>query len=417
MSLTEILGKLHNSDEYPLHMPGGKRDYSPEGILSDAYGIDITEIEGYDNLYDAQGILKDAMNRAAKLYDCPNTYYLVNGSTTGIITAIYAATSQGDHIIIARNCHRSVYSAIELRELSVTYIECSKLLSDDIDGGITRESVLDAINKSLEEGCKPSAVVITSPNYDGIISDIKGIAEVTHAHNIPLIVDEAHGAHLSLDDRLPMGAIKAGADIVIHSTHKTLAAMTQTALLHIRGELVDITKIKKYWHTFQTSSPSYVLMASIDAAINDLVENGRELWDRFLLNRSDFDKKVKSLKHMHILNTEDIQVREDIIALDPCKITVITDGSLSGTGLQRILLDDYHIQLELAGNDRIIAIVTYADKKEGFDRFARALTDIDQKIDNNEYSDNDLSTQASASVGNTKTLYAPCIPNRGVNNE
>jgi len=412
MSLAKILNELHNSNEYPLHMPGHKRQYSPNELLSEAYRLDITEIEGYDNLYDAGGILKSAMDRAGGLYGCPDTYFCVNGSTTGVITAIYTVTGQGDHIIIARNCHRSVYSAIELRELTADYIETKKLLCEEIDGGITPEAVSEAINASIKKGKLPAAVVITSPNYDGVISDIERIAQITHIYGIPLIVDEAHGAHLSLNEKLPEGAIKAGADIVIHSTHKTLAAMTQTALLHAQGRLVDINKLKKYWRTFQTSSPSYVLMASIDAAIINQAEDGDKLWSEFLTNRSLFFQRIQGLRHLHILNEEDIQERSDIKALDPCKITVITDGSIDGVGLQCTLLDDYGIQLELAGKQRIIAIVTYADTKEGFERFASALIEIDKRIDVGELKDKGYFTQASGAVGENCELYAPCIPGR-----
>lgn len=410
MSLAKILDELHNSDQYPLHMPGHKRDYSPEKLLSGAYSLDITEIEGYDNLYDAQGILREAMDRAGKLYRCPNTYFLVNGSTTGVITAIYAVTNQGDHIIIASNCHRSVYSTIELRELTADYMEPDKLLCDDIYGGIKPESVKKTIEESIEKGIRPAAVVITSPNYDGIISDIEGIVKAAHGYKVPVIVDEAHGAHLSLHKDLPKGAIEAGADIVIHSTHKTLAAMTQTALLHVQGDLVDITKVEKYWHTFQTSSPSYVLMASIDAAVNDLLDNGDKLWKEFLLNRSNFYDETKGLESLHILTEGDIRDRADIAALDPCKITVIPDGCIDGIMLQRILLDDYHIQLELASAGRIIAIVTYGDTADGFRRLTSALKEIDEKIKKGELKTSEVTTQAAAASGENRNLYAPCIP-------
>lgn len=410
MILTDILNELHNSDEYPLHMPGHKRDYSPDTLLSNAYGLDITEIEGYDNLYDAKGILREAMNRAAKLYNCPDTFYLVNGSTTGILTAIYSVTDQGDYIIVADNCHRSVHSAIELRELRVDYLRPDKLVKQDIDGGIRPVDVEDAVRRALDRGVKPAAVVITSPNYDGVISDVRAISDITHKAGIPLIVDEAHGAHLSLNDKLPKGAIELGADIVVHSTHKTLAAMTQTALLHVQGDLVDITKVNKYWHTFQTSSPSYVLMASIDTAIDNLFNMGEKLWENFFHNRDNFDRKTNGLRHLHILHFEDCAGRNDIVALDPCKITVTTDGIINGVSLQRILLDNYHLQIELASEERIIAIVTYADSEEGFNRFANALQEIDNRIEAGDTEGWISLTQASQAEGERRDLYAPCIP-------
>lgn len=404
MSLAEALKDLYDSNQYPLHMPGHKR--SDMGLLSEAYHLDITEIEGYDNLYDAQGIIREALDYAGRIYNCPNTYYLVNGATTGMITAIYAATDQGDSVIIADNCHRSVFSAAELRELRVTTIQTEKV-GADIDGAIDCSKLINILEEK-----EYKALVVTSPNYDGIVSDINKIAKVCHDNNMLLIVDEAHGAHFSMDDRLPVGALAGGADIVVHSTHKTLSAMTQTALLHAQGELVDITKIEKYWHTFQTSSPSYVLMASIDSALRELGDCGNELWNSFFENKAKFIGKCSSLKELKILDRADITGKGSVVNLDPCKITVITGEKVSGYILQRILLEEYNIQLELASDKRILAIVTYADSATGFERFADALCEIDKRIIGGENFGEKLVSQAVDSSKANRELYAPCIPGR-----
>lgn len=419
MKLTDELFKLYNSEEYPLHMPGHKR--SDMGLLSNVYHLDITEIEGYDNLYDSQGILKEAMERVGKFYNCPNTFYLVNGSTTGILTAISAVSKIGDYILIASNSHRSVHNIIELRGLHAEYVYTNNILSNDIDGGINPKDVEKKLKETKKNGKSFCAVVVTSPNYDGIISDIKTIADICHSFDIPLIVDEAHGAHLIIDkssydacierDIANKGALYHGADIVIHSTHKTLSAMTQTALLHVQGSLVDINEIKKYWNTFQTSSPSYVLMASVDEAVCELIENGDRLWQDFLVNRRNFDRECQGLKYLHLLSNNDIKNEKNIVAIDKCKITVLTKGTkINGFALQRILLDEYKIQIELASEERIIAIVTYADTVYGFQRFSKALLEIDDKIEKGEYDTYKGFTQASVADGRTKNLYAPCIP-------
>ena len=407
MSLAEELLGLHNSDEYPMHMPGHKR--MDMGVLSESYHLDITEIEGYDNLYDAQGILKTAMENAAKVYGCKDTYFLVNGSTTGILTAICAVANRGKRIIAASNCHRSVKNAIELMNLNSEYLNIDYVLAKSIAGGISvgeLEEKIKLFNDNNEEIC---AVVVTSPSYDGIVSNIPDTVRICHRYNIPLIVDEAHGAHFSMDERLPESALKYGADVVIHSTHKTLAAMTQTALLHVQGSLVDRRRVEKYWSTFQTSSPSYVLMASIDSALRQIQENGKDLWDVFFDNKKIFLEKTKLLNNLHILSTEDIANEENMVALDPCKVTVVVKSdAINGTGLQKILLEQYHIQIELANEEKVIAIVTYADSKDGFDRFAKALQEIDKKIDAGGIIENG-NTQASSAIDEKKHLYAPCI--------
>lgn len=401
MNLTDELNSLYGSKQYPLHMPGHKR--CDMDILSDAYHLDITEIEGYDNLYDAHGILQSAMEYAGKVYNCSKTYYLVNGSTTGILTAISSVADRGKRIIIANNCHRSVANAIELMNLRADYIEVSRILSNDVYGAVNYEVLEDKF--AILDVC---ALVITSPSYDGIVSDIGRIVEICHKYSVPVIVDEAHGAHFSMDERLPIGALTYGADIVVHSTHKTLAAMTQTALLHVQGKLVDITRVEKYWSMFQTSSPSYVLMASIDSSLRQIQENGKKLWDEFFKNKDDFLKISPDLSCLHILCKEDLSNDKYAVELDPCKITIITKpDQITGVELQKVLLDKYDLQVELASEDRLIAIVTYADSFEGFQRFKEALLDIDIDLANGKRHTCE-GTQASNANQDKKGLYAPC---------
>ncbi|MBR5360429.1 MAG: decarboxylase, partial [Lachnospiraceae bacterium] len=249
--LQDILKQLHDSDEYPMHMPGHKR-HGAGFPLDTAYGLDITEIAGYDNLYDARGILRDAMEYAGELYGCSDTFYLLNGATGGIhiairaVAAMYEETHYGKkgRLLIASNCHRSVRAAAELSGLMTDVIEPEMIKGLGIYGAVSPLKVEERLAGAKEEDGKYAAVVITSPTYEGIISDIEVIADICHRYDTILITDEAHGAHLDLSDRYPKGALRYGSDIVIHSTHKTLAAMTQTALLHAQGSLVNITTLK-----------------------------------------------------------------------------------------------------------------------------------------------------------------------------
>jgi len=363
------LQQLNESDEYPLHMPGHKRSVGC-GFLDDVYGIDITEIIGYDNLYEADGMLKDAMERAARVYGAEETFFLVNGSTVGILSAITGVAKRGERILVARNCHKAVFHAIELRDLQAVYLHPRYLPEWDIAGGIDPQEV----EAKLAQYPDIKAIVITSPTYEGIVSDVEAIAKIAHAHNIPLIVDEAHGAHLPFDRRFPKSALAGDADIVIQSMHKTLPSFTQTALIHMKKGYADTARIKEYIGYYQTSSPSYLFMAGMDECIANLEKEGSHLWDAFFEMRGDFLKKMAILQNIRILRGN-----------DPCKLVISVKGtSMSGTELQKILLEKYHIQLEMAAETYVLGIITMCDTKEGFDRLAEALLEIDGSIDSED---------------------------------
>ena len=258
--LFEKLKEYADSDYLPMHMPGHKRCL---GEIGNPFFIDITEISGFDNLHHAKGLLLEAQERAAKLYHSSETHYLVNGSTAGILSAVSGCTSFGGSILLARNSHKSAYHAAFLRGLSIRYLYPQSKGNMGINGAIFPEDVENA----LKNDPYIQAVMITSPTYDGVVSDVKGIVQAAHSHGIPLIVDEAHGAHFPFSDHFPQDSVSCGADVVIHSLHKTLPTLTQTALIHLNGSLTDRNKIRKYLTVYQTSSPSYVLMASLDNGV------------------------------------------------------------------------------------------------------------------------------------------------------
>lgn len=362
--MSQILDKLLNlnkSDEYPLHMPGHKR-HIDNPVLGSVTAVDITEISGYDDLYEANGMLRQAMDRAARVANSQETWMLVNGSTVGILAGISAAADCGERILVARNCHKSVYHAIEIRNLEADFIYPE--IRDDLCQGISPESVEEMLTHS-----EYKAVVITSPTYEGIVSDIEAIAQICHRYNTVLIVDEAHGAHFGYHPRFPKSALNY-ADIVIQSLHKTLPALTQTGLMHINSNIVDRNKVRRFLQVYQTSSPSYVLMASIDECMELLETRGASLWSDFFRYRCEFDEKMLGLSHL-----------TNIITDDPCKIIISTkNSSISGHELSGRLLENYHIQMEMAMDTYIVAIVTCNDMQEGFGRFASALEQIDKGL-------------------------------------
>lgn len=366
------LKTYEQSDIYPYHMPGHKRNMG-HMPLSEAYEIDVTEIDGTDNLYHADGILQEAMQRAAKLYGADETHFLVNGSTGGILSAVAAAVKPGGHILMARNSHRSAYNAAMLQNLRTTYLYPEYIDGFQIMGGITP----DAVRNALAEHDDVEAVFITSPTYEGIVSDIRGIAQIVHEHHIPLIVDEAHGAHFGLYEKLPASAVTEGADIVIQSLHKTLPAFTQTALLHINGELADRERVRRYLSVYQTSSPSYVFMAGIDECIHLLETERNELFTQFYYKRQQFIEKTAHLKYIRVLE-KSIVGKCGITALDDCKLVISVAGTdCSGQQLYHILLHEYGLQMEMAESTYVLAIITIMDTEEGFRRLAEALNAID----------------------------------------
>lgn len=362
----DLLINLEKSDYYPFHMPGHKRNMQ-EKPFGDIAGIDITEIDGFDNLHDADGILLDAERRANSLYGSEETFFMVNGSTGGVLSAVSAVTDSGDTILATRNCHKSLYHAAYLKHLDLKYIYPEDLDSFDFSGAIDPNEVKAEIDSSVK------AVFVTSPTYEGVVSDIASIAEIAHKHGIPLIVDEAHGSHFGFCEKVPESAVHQHADIVIHSVHKTLPSLTQTALLHVQGKLVNREKLKRYLQIYQSSSPSYVFMASIDSCMDMLERRKSEWFGRLLQYRHNLQVQTADCKYLFIVDTDVIQ--------DPCKIVIATKKSCyTGQQLYHILREKYHLQLEMAGSTYVLAIITGNDREYGVARMIKAIHEIDNDM-------------------------------------
>lgn len=347
-----------------MHMPGHKRRMKSP---ADPYSIDITEIDGFDNLHHAQGILKEAQERAAALYHSQETFYLVNGSTAGILSAVSGCTSFGGRILIARNCHRCVYHAALLKGLRVDYVYPRPAGDMGINGVIFPEDV----DKILNMHPDIEAVLVTSPTYDGVVSDIGRIVSVVHSHGLPLIVDEAHGAHFPFSGYFPEDSVSCGADVVIHSLHKTLPSPTQTALIHLNGDLIDRPRIREYLGIYQSSSPSYVLMAGIDDCIEWVSRHPRAFDDFFHV----LQKSRGTLEGMEKLKLLEFP------GADPSKILVRARGAgMNGYELSQTLRKQYHIEAEMACASYICAIAAVMDTEKELNRFCRALLETDRQL-------------------------------------
>ena len=337
--LYDKLKKLENSGFYGFHMPGHKRN----GLLTGAklpYEIDITEIDGFDDLHHAEGLLRDAQKRAAMAYHADETHYLINGSTVGLLSAVLGCTQRGNSILMARNCHKSVYNAVFLNQLRPVYI------------------------------------------YPELL--VHAIADCVHRWNIPLILDEAHGAHFGFHSYFPKNGNMMGADVVIHSLHKTLPSLTQTALLHMNGNIADRERIRMYLGILQSSSPSYVLMASMDECIRLIEEKREEIFNRYVDMLQSTREQLKSMEHLRLWECPVYDYSKLLISTDGSLITEEEIKKYTGKQLYNDLREKYLLQLEMAAPNYAIAMTAPGDTAVGMSRLIAALNEIDGKLAKND---------------------------------
>lgn len=376
--LVERLKRYSSSNVAAFHMPGHKRQMGLEILreFPNPFSIDITEIDGFDNLHHPDGILKESMDWMANVYGADQSYYLVNGSSCGILSAMGAVMHPGETILVSRNCHKSVYHGLILNSLKPEYVYPQILDNLGIQGGISPEDV----EKKLNQHPEIQAVLVVSPTYDGVVSDIRRIAEITHAHGIPLIVDEAHGAHFSFSSgEFPESALCCGADLVIQSLHKTLPSLTQTAVLHVKGQRIDTARLKQCLQMYQSSSPSYVFMAGMEACIYEMEQHGREYMAAFASRIQKIRQKLSALQILKLLDRGEIGTHA-VFDVDESKLVISCQGVLTGENLSEWLRRDYQIEMEMCGADYAVAILTFLDPVEHLERLGDALLEIDTKL-------------------------------------
>ncbi len=353
---------------YPFHMPGHKRA-DGSGL---PFEIDITEIDGFDNLHDPHGCLLSLQERAAALFGAREAFALVNGATVGILAAVRAMTRDADSVLIARNSHMATYHAAELCRLTTDY-----LLPDQIgESGVFASVSPEAVEQRLLANPAISLVIITSPTYEGVVSDIRRIAAVCHMHGARLFVDEAHGAHFPFSDSFPPSAVQDGADAAVISLHKTLPSMTQTALLLTNDENLA-QGFRRQLSVFETSSPSYVLMASIDRCL-DFLQHSQSAFDRYAERLDAFYEAAASLRHLSVPRDK-LRSNKNVFDRDKGKLCIFCNGYMTGSELMAVLRSDYRLELEMALGDYALAMTSVCDTDEGFDRLLRALRELDSR--------------------------------------
>jgi len=368
--LYEALLDYVNNDIMPFHMPGHKQGRVLEKFyLNNLAKFDLTEIPGLDNLHEPKGPILEAQRLAAKAFGVKESFFLVNGTTSGIYAAMFAVLNPGDKILMTRNSHKSVYNGLVLTGAEPVYINPEVDYENMIPMGIDPY----ILEQYLKKDNTIKAVIITYPNYYGFCSDIVNISDIVHKYNKILIVDEAHGAHFIFSKKLPVSSIEAKADIVIQSIHKTLPSFTQSSILHLNSMRVDVNRLKYALTLFQSTSPSYILMASLDLARDYLEKDGKRKLEE-AVKLSDYARnKLNNIEGIHCLG-EEIKNKYGITDFDKTKLTIsVKQLGLTGPEAEDFLRNEFKIQIEMADLNNILAMVTLADDKNHIDYLIKGI--------------------------------------------
>jgi len=353
-----------------FHMPGHKMGKGLPGFFKEKLAFfDLTEIPGMDNLHCPEGVIMDAQAYAARVFGAERTFFLVNGSTAGIHASIMAVCNPGDKLIVQRDSHRSVAGGLMLAGAEPVFLSGCY----DKKTGILLPPSPQGLERLLVNHRDVAGVLLTRPGYYGQCSNIHELVSTAHKYGKPVIVDEAHGAHLVFSERLPECALEAGADISVQSAHKTLPALTQGAFLHLgKGHLIDGEKVASCLQMLQTTSPSYIIMASLDLAAGIMEESGVEMLDTLLDNIESLKEQV-SEGNIRVVDGKNLPVH----AFDDTRLVFdVRQTGLSGFTAEKILKEKYNIQIEMSDPFNIVCIATIADGKDELNALGDALLEM-----------------------------------------
>ena len=365
----------------PFYTPGHKRGVGISPLLSDLIGKDVfraylTELAELDNLFTPQSVILAAQELAAEAFGAEKTWFLVNGSTCGIEAAILATCRMGEKIILPRNVHSSVISGLILSGAIPIFI--NPVYNSDLD--IAYSITPEALKAALVQHPDTKAVLIVYPTYNGICGNLPAFVHLTHQYNIPLIVDEAHGAHFHFHSQLPISALTAGADLTVQSIHKTLGAMTQASMLHFQGKRIDIDRVNKALQLVQSTSPSFILLASLDAARQQMAIHGEKLMSQTLDLAEEARIKINQIPG---LSTPLINSKKSpgFMDLDQTRLTVnVSKIKFTGFASEEILDKKFHVTPEFSSWQNLTFIISLGNTKTDIQKLIQGLNNLTHVI-------------------------------------
>jgi arginine decarboxylase len=378
-SQTPIVAALEewvSTTHAPFYTPGHKRGSGMNSLLSnhwgaDVFGWDLPELPGLDNLHAPSGVIAAAQTLAAEVFGAQQTWFLVNGSTAGVIAAILATCGEGEKIILPRNIHSSAIAGLIHAGAVPIFIDPEYDRELDIAHSITPESVKFA----LEQHPDTKAVMVVYPTYYGACGDLAAIAEIVHSYDLPLLVDEAHGAHFGFHADLPPGALSIGADLTVQSTHKLLGALTQSSMLHLNSSRIDRDRISRALRLLQSTSPSYLLLAALDAARQQMALFGEELMSRTIELATLAREKIAQIERLSVV--ELAPLTPGCKYLDPTRLTVTVTGlNLTGFAADEILTEQFGVVAELPSLRHLTFIISIGNTATDIDRLVAAFTQL-----------------------------------------
>lgn len=363
--LLDALVKFGGLNHAAFYAPGHKRGVGASDRWQSAFNsggmrLDLPELPSLDNLFAPENVILEAQELAAEAFGSDRAYFLVNGSTCGIITAIMAVCAPGERIILPRNVHYSVISGLILSGAMPIFVQPEYDAELDLAHSVTPEGV----KRALDAHPDAKAVMMVYPTYFGACGDIEAIAKLVHGYNIPLLVDEAHGAHFAFHSDLPISALAAGADLTVQSTHKVLGALSQASMLHLQGNLIDASRISQALQLVQSTSPNSLLLASLDAARHQMATQGKELLDRVLELAAIASDKISSLAGLSILQPN---YTPGFVDIDQTRLTVrVAQLGMSGFEADEILIENGVIA-ELPSCQHLTFILTFGNTQSDVD--------------------------------------------------